>query len=89
VLERSFEPVARYRGGRGGCFRGNRLDRASGAGWLAFGWVAHVGWDIWLHLDRAQPVVGVWYPLACVGFDLMVGGYLWGVLPHASRAGDR
>ena len=45
-------------------------------GWLAIGWMAHVIWDVGLHLDRAQPVVGTWYPLACVGFDLMVAGFL-------------
>jgi hypothetical protein len=45
-------------------------------GWLAVGWVAHVIWDVGLHLDRAQPVVGTWYPLACIGFDLIVAGFL-------------
>jgi hypothetical protein len=58
--------------------------RAS-AWWLALGWIAHVGWDVGLHLDRAQPVVGVWYPLLCVGFDLTVGGALLrlGLAPRA------
>jgi hypothetical protein len=46
------------------------------AAWLAVGWLAHVGWDVGLHLDRAQPVVGRWYPLVCVGFDLVVAGVL-------------
>jgi hypothetical protein len=56
--------------------------------WLALGWVAHVGWDVGLHLDRTQPVVGAWYPLACVGFDLVVAGYLLSLAraPRASRA---
>jgi hypothetical protein len=44
--------------------------------WLAVGWVAHVAWDVGLHLDRAQPVVGEWYPLLCVGFELVVAGFL-------------
>lgn len=44
--------------------------------WLALGWTAHVGWDVGLHLDRAQPLVGAWYPLFCVGFDLIVAGFL-------------
>ena len=26
--------------------------------WLATGWAAHVAWDVGLHLDRAQAVVG-------------------------------
>ena len=43
--------------------------------WLALGWAAHVVWDVGLHLDRAQPVVGDWYPLACVGFDLVIAGF--------------
>lgn len=44
--------------------------------WLALGWVGHVAWDVGLHLDRAQPLVGAWYPLFCIGFDLVVAGYL-------------
>jgi hypothetical protein len=44
--------------------------------WLALGWAAHVAWDVGLHLDRAQPLVGAWYPLLCVGFDLVVAGVL-------------
>ena len=47
--------------------------------WLTLGWVAHVGWDVGLHLDRAQAFVPVWYPLLCVGFDLVVAGYLLGL----------
>jgi hypothetical protein len=46
--------------------------------WLALGWVAHAGWDVGLHLDRAQPVVGAWYPLLCIGFDLVVAGFVLG-----------
>src|SRR5688500_7584289 len=46
--------------------------------WLALGWVAHVGWDIGLHLERNQAVVAPWYPLLCVGFDLVIAGYLLG-----------
>lgn len=46
--------------------------------WLVLGWVAHVAWDVGLHLDRPQDVVGPWYPLLCVGFDLVVAGYLLG-----------
>jgi uncharacterized protein DUF6010 len=43
---------------------------------LAVGWMAHVVWDVALHLGRTQPIVGPWYPIACVGFDLVVGGFL-------------
>jgi hypothetical protein len=46
--------------------------------WLPLGWVAHVAWDVGLHLERSQAVVAPWYPLLCVGFDLVVAGYLLG-----------
>lgn len=49
--------------------------------WLALGWVAHVAWDVGLHLDRVQMFVPAWYPLLCVGFDLVVAGFL---LSHGS-----
>jgi hypothetical protein len=56
-------------------------------GWLALGWTAHMVWDVALHLERAQPVVGAWYPLACVGFDLIVAGFLLNAaVPSALRA---
>jgi hypothetical protein len=47
--------------------------------WLTFGWLAHVAWDVGLHLDRAQSIVGPDYPLLCVGFDLVVAGFLLGM----------
>ena len=40
---------------------------------LAFGWVAHVAWDLALH-----PLW--WYPALCVGFDLVVAGFILGTL---------
>jgi hypothetical protein len=45
---------------------------------LAFGWVLHVGWDL-----SAYPLISVgsvphWYRWACVGFDLVLAGYLVG-----------
>jgi hypothetical protein len=46
--------------------------------WLAAGWLAHVAWDVGLHLDQSPGVVPAWYPLLCVGFDLVVVGYLLG-----------
>jgi hypothetical protein len=48
--------------------------------WLAAGWLAHVAWDVGLHFDQRQAFVPAWYPLICVGFDLMVAGYLLGSL---------
>jgi hypothetical protein len=47
--------------------------------WLAAGWLAHVAWDVGLHLDQNHGLVPAWYPLLCVGFDLVVVGYLLGV----------
>jgi hypothetical protein len=46
--------------------------------WLAAGWLAHVAWDVGLHFDQRQVFVPAWYPLLCVGFDLVVAGYLLG-----------
>lgn len=57
-------------------------------GWLAIGWMAHVIWDVGLHLDRAQSVVGTWYPLACIGFDLIVAGYLLSAALSPARSRD-
>jgi hypothetical protein len=54
--------------------------------WLATGWMAHVIWDVGLHLDRAQPVVGTGYPLACIGFDLIVAGFLLSVALSPGRS---
>jgi len=54
--------------------------------WLVIGWVAHVGWDVGLHLDRAQAVVGAWYPLLCVGFDLIVAGFLLSAVLGPARS---
>jgi hypothetical protein len=54
--------------------RGTRVSLA----WLALGWTAHVAWDVGLHLDRPQVIVPAWYPLLCVGFDLVVAGFVLG-----------
>ena len=43
---------------------------------LALGWYLHVGWDVGLHLLMEQPVIGIWLPLLCLPFDLMVASYL-------------
>jgi hypothetical protein len=40
--------------------------------WLAFGWAVHAVWDAGLHLFRQSGVVGTWYPIACIPFDLIV-----------------
>jgi hypothetical protein len=35
-----------------------------------------MAWDVGLHLDQTPGVVSAWYRLLCVGFDLVVVGYL-------------
>jgi len=45
---------------------------------LVLGWTAHVFWDVAIHVDQPQALVGAWYPLGCVGFDLIVAGALLG-----------
>ena len=34
--------------------------------------------DVGLHLEQPQTFVPAWYPLLCVGFDLVVAGFLLG-----------
>jgi hypothetical protein len=41
--------------------------------WLALGWVSHVAWDVVLH------PADWWYPVACIGFDLVVAGAIIGM----------
>jgi hypothetical protein len=55
--------------------------------WLPTGWLAHVAWDVGLHVYHQHGLVPAWYPLLCVGFDLVVVGYLLGVgRPRAIEA---
>ncbi|HEX2121542.1 MAG TPA: DUF6010 family protein [Thermoanaerobaculia bacterium] len=42
--------------------------------WLALGWAAHVGWDLLLHPAGASSYAPWWYPVICIGFDLVVAG---------------
>jgi len=41
---------------------------------LALGWAAHVAWDLLLHPVHVSSYVPWWYPVACIGFDLVVAG---------------
>ena len=47
-------------------------------GWpslLALGWIAHVAWDVLLHVSGAgAEYTPPWYPWLCVSFDLVVAG---------------
>ena len=42
--------------------------------WLVVGWAVHAGWDVALHLMTRSGIVGTWYPIACVPFDLILAG---------------
>jgi hypothetical protein len=48
------------------------------SGWvLALGWGAHVLWDVLLHLSgTGGAFTPAPYPWMCVGFDLLVAGYV-------------
>jgi hypothetical protein len=43
---------------------------------LAFGWAAHAAWDAILHKLTDAAFVPAWYPLVCLGFDLLLAGYI-------------
>ncbi|HKY28326.1 MAG TPA: DUF6010 family protein [Pyrinomonadaceae bacterium] len=46
------------------------------SGWfLAVGWALHVVWDAGLH-GASTPFVPHWYIAGCIGFDLLVAGYI-------------
>lgn len=46
------------------------------AGLLAFGWAAHVFWDVLLHWGEKAAFVPGFYPNVCIGFDLIFAGYI-------------
>lgn len=48
--------------------------------WLALGWALHIGWDVFLHSDGATPFVPSWYPRVCLGFDIVIAGYIFWVV---------
>lgn len=43
---------------------------------LALSWAAHVAWDVLLHKLLDVAFVPDWYPVVCVGFDLLLAGYI-------------
>lgn len=48
---------------------------------LALGWALHVIWDLGLHFNGHPGYVPDWYPGVCLGFDLLIAGYLvWSFL---------
>jgi hypothetical protein len=46
---------------------------------LALGWIAHAEWDLFFHYANGPAFAPAWYALFCVGFDLVVGGYIAGL----------
>jgi hypothetical protein len=44
--------------------------------WLATGWIAHVAWDLALHPVDDTGYAPWWYPVLCIGFDLLVAGFI-------------
>ena len=56
------------------------LSRKFSPVWLGIGWVLHVLWDLLLHPNGHSGYVPDWYPGVCLGFDLMIGGYVFWLL---------
>ena len=52
---------------------------------LALGWVAHVAWDLVLHPVNASSYAPWWYPVMCIGFDLLVAGAIVGTSSRDQR----
>ncbi|MDQ3801925.1 MAG: hypothetical protein M3384_21080 [Acidobacteriota bacterium] len=47
------------------------------SGWfLSAGWALHVLWDAVLHGEQAADFVPYWYQMLCIGFDLLLAGYI-------------
>ena len=44
--------------------------------WLALGWVLHICWDVFLHSSATTPYVPDWYAGTCIGFDIVIAGYI-------------
>ena len=62
------------------------LGLRTSSAWIALGWFLHVGWDAGLHLGPNAPTfVPAFFPVFCIGFDLVVAGYLAGHA-YSSRA---
>ena len=44
---------------------------------LSLGWAMHIGWDILLHSYTTTPYVPLHYIEACIGFDIVISGYIF------------
>jgi hypothetical protein len=47
---------------------------------LAFGWIAHAAWDLFFHYANGPSFAPAWIAFFCVGFDLVIGGYIAGLV---------
>lgn len=47
---------------------------------LAVGWAAHGAWDLFFHYANGPAFSPSWYPVLCVGFDVLLGGYIAGAV---------
>lgn len=56
---------------------------------LAVGWAAHVLWDVLLHSPETTPFVPFWYPAACIGFDLVLAGYIAAAILSNNAAANK
>ncbi len=58
--------------------------------WLAIGWLLHVGWDVALHLmGPGAHIAPAWYAVACIGFDVLMAGYILMFLRQPASPGIR
>ena len=55
---------------------------------LALGWIAHAAWDLFFHYASGPAFAPVWYAFFCVGFDLVLGGYVAGLVAARLPAGQ-
>ncbi len=46
--------------------------------WLSLAWALHIAWDMLLHDAASTAYVPVWYPVSCIGFDIMIACYVLG-----------
>lgn len=57
------------------------LARRFGILWIGAGWLLHIGWDYLFHMvGPGQHLAPAWYPPLCIGFDLVVGVYIFWVV---------
>jgi hypothetical protein len=43
---------------------------------LILGWAAHAAWDVLLHQVLSVGFVPEWYPVVCLGFDVLLAAHI-------------